>query len=171
VAVSEAAVVKRDQDEVGRFVERFAGLLADVGFPRMAARIFVTVLACDSGRMTAAELAESLQISPAAVSGAVRYLGSIDLIRREREPGSRRDFYRVQDDLWYEAITRRDQVLTRWKGSLREGVEVLGDRTPAGLRMAETLAFFEFTHEEMPLMMERWHKRRAQLHREWGVTD
>ena len=40
----------------------------------MPARVFSALLATDSGRLTAAELAERLQISPAAVSGAVRYL-------------------------------------------------------------------------------------------------
>ena len=42
-----------DQDAVARFVERFAGGLADAGMPRMPARVFVALLATDSGRLTA----------------------------------------------------------------------------------------------------------------------
>ena len=57
----------------------------------MPARVFAALLATDSGRLTAAELAELLQISPAAVSGAVRYLTQVGMVHREREPGSRRD--------------------------------------------------------------------------------
>ena len=85
---------------VSRFVERFAMTLEESGVPRMPARVFVTLLATDSGALTAAELAERLQVSPAAILGAVRYLIQVDLITRERDPGSRRDRYQVFDDAW-----------------------------------------------------------------------
>jgi DNA-binding transcriptional regulator GbsR (MarR family) len=104
--------------------------------PRIASRVFVALLATDSGRLTAAELSERLQASPAAISGAVRYLIQINLASREREPGSRRDHYRVHDDVWYEAFASRDQELSRWAASLRDGAEVLGADTPAGARLA-----------------------------------
>jgi DNA-binding transcriptional regulator GbsR (MarR family) len=116
-------------------------------------------------------MAELLQVSPAAISGAVRYLGQVDMVEREREPGSRRDFYVVQDNLWYDMITRREQITHRWQATMRDGVDVLGEDTPAGLRWKETIEFFEYLHEEMPLLMDRWRKRRAELQREWGLTD
>ena len=50
----------------------FAFLLTESGVPRMPARVFASVLAEDAGALTAAELAERLQVSPAAISGAVR---------------------------------------------------------------------------------------------------
>jgi len=152
--------VNRPETAVSRFVERFAGNLEEAGFPRMPARVFVSLLATDSGSLTAAELAERLHASPAAISGAVRYLAQVGLIAREREPGSRRDRYRVYDDAWYEAITRRERLLQRWEESAREGVEALGGESPAGARMAETLAFFEFLRREMPGVLERWREER-----------
>jgi hypothetical protein len=45
----------------------------------------------------------------------------------------------------------------------REGVEALGVDTPAGMRIAETLAYFEFVHEEMPALLKRWQERKARL--------
>src|SRR5690349_18190 len=83
-----------------RFVEVFANVLFEAGVPRMPARAFAAVLATDSGRLTAAELAEALQASPAAISGAVRYLTQVELLAREREPGSRRDVFVMRDDAW-----------------------------------------------------------------------
>jgi DNA-binding transcriptional regulator GbsR (MarR family) len=154
---------KRDQHSVSVFIERFAVALTDAGFPRMPARVFAALLATDSGRLTAAELAALLQVSPAAVSGAVRYLAQVNLASRERAPGSRRDYYRVHDDVWYEAIARRDQVLARWEHSLREGIEVLGRETAAGARMAETLAFFEFLQRELPSLLQRWREYKLKL--------
>ncbi|MFB7667672.1 GbsR/MarR family transcriptional regulator [Kitasatospora sp. NPDC056138] len=153
----------RDEQAVSTFIERFASVLGDTGFPRMPARIFTALLATDSGRLTAAELAELLQVSPAAVSGAVRYLIQLNLVSRERDPGSRRDRYRVHDDVWYEASVRRDQMLVRWESSLREGIAALGADSPAGARLAESLEFFEFVRGELPTLLARWHTRRAEL--------
>ncbi|XVV06892.1 GbsR/MarR family transcriptional regulator [Actinosynnema sp. CA-248983] len=149
-------VSERDEQAVLRFIERFAAAFAESGMPRMPSRVFVALLAADAGTLTAAELAELLKVSPAAVSGAVRYLTQVGLVSRERETGTRRDVYRVYDDVWYEAIFRRDQQLARWEGPLKEGIEVLGGDTAAGRRIEETLAFFQFFHRELPGMLERW---------------
>ena len=143
-----------------RFIERFASVLEEGGVPRMPARVFSALLATDSGRMTAAEVAEVLQISPAAVSGAVRYLIQVSLVGREREPGSRRDVYRVHDDLWYEAIVNREPLLTRWSRALEEGVDAVGPDSPAGRRLSQTVEFFEFLKGEMPAMLARWRAQR-----------
>jgi len=150
-------------DVVLRFIERFAALLSEAGIPRMPARVFVAMLTSDPGRLTAAELAERLQVSPAAISGAVRYLIQVNLAGREREPGSRRDVYGVHGDIWYEAVLRREHVLARWQAGLRDGIELLGAGTPAGDRLTETLAFFDFVQAEMPPMLERWRARKLEL--------
>ena len=89
------------------FVERFASVLTESGFPRMPARVFAALLATDAGRLTAAQLAEMLHVSAAAISGAVRYLVQVNLASREAAPGSRREHYRVHSETWYEAIARR----------------------------------------------------------------
>lgn len=161
---------ERDPDATARFVERFAAVLADAGFPRMPARVFVALLTTDSGELTAAELAEVLRVSPAAISGAVRYLIQINLARREREPGSRRDHYRVHSDVWYEVTLNRDRLMQLWATTARDGVEVLGRDTPAGERMVETLAYFEFIEAELPALNRRWHERWASLREQWGLS-
>jgi DNA-binding MarR family transcriptional regulator len=154
-------VTDRNPDAVRQFVERFASALVDAGLQRMPARVFAVLHGTDSGRLTAAEIAEKLQVSPAAVSGAVRYLTQFNLIRREREPGSRRDHFVVESDSWYEAVVNRDEVILRWQASAKEGIEVLGPDTPAGRRMAESLVFFEFIHGELREMVAKWQKAKA----------
>ncbi|MPY53534.1 MarR family transcriptional regulator [Streptomyces sp. K1PN6] len=153
----------RDPEAVSRFVERFAAQLTEAGMPRMPSRVFAALLASDTGGLSSAELGEQLQISPAAVSGAVRYLAQQHMVSREREPGSRRDLYRMHSDQWYEVLANRDGVIKRWEDALREGVENLGPATPAGRRIAETLAFFVFVETEYAGMMERWRVHRAEL--------
>ncbi|MFD7065872.1 GbsR/MarR family transcriptional regulator [Streptomyces sp. NPDC059913] len=153
----------RDVEAVSRFVERFAAEMTEAGMQRMAARVFAALLADDDGSMTSAELALALQISPAAVSGAVSYLTQVSMVGREREPGSRRDRYRLHDEVWYTTFANRDRVLTRWENTLRDGVRVLGEDTPAGSRLAETVAFFEFLQAELVGVMGRWREHRKTL--------
>ena len=151
----------RDDEEVSRFVERFAADLVEAGMQRMGARVFAALLVSDSGALTSAELAEQLRISPAAVSGAIRYLAQVDLVAREREPGSRRERYRLYNETWYESLSRRDQMLTRWENTMRDGAKILGPDTPAGQRASETAGFFEFMQSELRTMLERWRAHQA----------
>jgi DNA-binding transcriptional regulator GbsR (MarR family) len=150
-----------DDEAVRRFVERFALDLVEAGMARMPARVFAALLADDDGQLTAAELADRLDVSPAAISGAVRYLMQVSMVARGREPGERRDHYRVSSETWYEAITRRDQILARWMQDLQDGVKAVGPDTAAGARLEETRQFFEFLHQEIPKVMVRWREQRA----------
>ncbi|MEW2449185.1 MarR family transcriptional regulator [Streptomyces parvulus] len=160
---AEAGGAGRDPEAVSKFVEGFAAQLAEAGMQRMPARVFAALLSSDSGSLTSAELGERLQVSPAAVSGAVRYLSQQHMVSREREPGSRRERYRVHSNQWYEALTNREAILKRWESALREGVASLGADTPAGRRMAETLAFFEFLDGELAKLMDRWRVHREKV--------
>lgn len=150
-------------EAVSRFVERFAAELTEAGMQRMASRVFACLLASETGCLNSAELSERLSISPAAVSGAVRYLSQMRLVIRERQPGSRREGYRVHADTWYEAISHRDAIVLRWISTFLEGAEALGPDTPAGRRISETVEFFRFMDIELRQMMERWTEHRKRL--------
>jgi DNA-binding transcriptional regulator GbsR (MarR family) len=143
-------------EDVGRFVERFSALLVEGGMPRMPARAFSRLLAEDSGRMTAGEIADALDVSPAAVSGAVRYLVHVGMVVRTRERGERRDTYLVHDDVWGEMYTQQASLLRRWIEAADEGAASLGLDRPAGRRLAETRDFFAFMHAELPGLIGRW---------------
>jgi len=141
---------------VRRFIENFSSALVEAGLPQMPALVFVALLAADDGGLTADELAAQLQVSRAAISGAVNYLSPVGLITRERQPGSRRHRYVLRDPTWFELVVRRERLLDRWITTTREGIDALGPTTPAGQRLAESLAFFEFLQQEMPAMLSRW---------------
>ena len=148
-------------DPLFAYIERFASVLVSAGFPPMPARVFVALLVTDSGRLSAAELAAMLRISPAAVSGAVRYLIQLGLVHKERVPGSRRDYYRMPGNMWDDMIRMRDQVMSRWTALVREGIDLVGADTPAGERMAEQAAFLEFATKELSQILSRWQEYRA----------
>ena len=152
-----------DPADVDRFIERFAELLVSAGMPRMPARVFAVLIVSPEGSAPAADLAERLRISPAAVSGAVRDLTGVQMIERRRPLGSRRDEYRLADEDWYRLVLQRDALLGAWSTQMREGVALLGAGTPAGRRMAVTAAFFDFVLEEVQGWGARWEQRRREL--------
>ena len=155
-----------DYDErLLRFVERFALVFTESGVPRMPARVFAYVLADDADRHTAGELAAGLRVSPAAISGAVRYLVQVGLLGRDREPGTRSDVYRIDDDdIWSRIFLPRTELLDRWVAAAAEGVRSLGADRPGGRRLEETREFFAFLRADLPRMMQRWQDHRGTLH-------
>ena len=151
-------------DELLRFVERFALILAENGIPRMAARVFAFALADDADRYTAGDLAAALRVSPAAISGAVRFLVQTGLLGKERVPGARSDTYRVYDDDVWGAITRhRLPMLDRWAEGLADGLEHLDPKSAGWRRLRETQAYLEFIRDESEGLMKRWAERRRTL--------
>ncbi|MEU4471413.1 helix-turn-helix domain-containing protein [Micromonospora sp. NPDC023888] len=148
-------------DPVHLFVERMALTFAEVGFPRMAARVLFTVMSADDP-LTAAEIGDRLGVSAAAVSGAVRYLTQFGMLIREPVPRSRRDRYRMPDDPWYEATITKTGIYKTFIDVAEGGVIALnGPETPAGERVAEMRDFFIFVQEEIDSLGERWRARRA----------
>jgi DNA-binding transcriptional ArsR family regulator len=165
MAQTRRSAARRDDAATARFVERFGGALVDAGMPRMPARVFATLLSDDDGALTAAQLAERLQVSPAAISGAVRYLVQVGMVARDREPGHRRDTFRLYSDLWYEIFAKRDQLFLRWIEILQRGIDAVGPTTPAGARLDETMRFLDFLRVEMPVLIERWHAEQSAARR------
>lgn len=153
-----------ESDKLLRAVERFAQTMEVAGMPRMAARVFAYVLAEDSDRYTATELADGLRVSPAAVSGAVRYLVDARLLFREREPGRRSELFRIyDDDVWRTMMLARLPLLEHWETALDDAIALIGSDRPGGHRLVETREFFRFLRAELPVLMDRWADHRRTL--------
>jgi MarR family len=153
-----------EHDNLLRAVERFAQTMEAAGMPRMAARVFAFVLADDADRYTAAELAAGLRVSPAAISGAVRYLVDVRLLFKEREPGMRSELFRVyDDDVWRRIMLARVPLLEQWQAGLDSAIALLGEDRLGGRRLVETREFFGFLREELVAMMDRWAERRRDV--------
>ncbi|WP_270886359.1 GbsR/MarR family transcriptional regulator [Pedococcus sp. 5OH_020] len=147
-----------------RFVERFGSALTAAGMQRLPSRVFASLLADEDGRMTAAQIGEQLSVSAASVSGAVRSLEQMRLIHRERQPGSRRDVYVVADDAWHDVMISPAATYDPLTAVLREGVGLVGGpQSPAGQRLALSVAFLEFITEELDGIARRWEVRRNRL--------
>jgi DNA-binding transcriptional regulator GbsR (MarR family) len=160
---------QRDEEGVRRFVEHLAMMLAEWGFPRMPARVLGSMMTADEDSLTAADLAERLGVSAAAISGAVRYLNHIGMISREPVHGSRRDRYRLPQNPWYQTSLLEAGLLKALADLADEAVTSLGSAaTPSGSRVAEMRDFFRFFESELPNMLDRWRALRSAQDSELG---
>ncbi|WP_433514766.1 MarR family transcriptional regulator [Nonomuraea sp. CA-143628] len=131
------------------FVDQFAALLAAIGLPRMAARVFVCLLTSDGGSLTAAELVRLLQVSPASVSKAIGYLEAMDLVGRGPDPGGRRERYVIDDDTWLRAWRTDTGAHAELARAAQRGVALFGAGSPAGTRLGQMGQFFDWLSGEM----------------------
>ncbi|WP_205326537.1 GbsR/MarR family transcriptional regulator [Glycomyces sp. YM15] len=145
------------------YVEQFAAILNDSGLQRMSARVFSYILVDDADTYTAAEVAEGLGISLAAVSGAVRELTTAGLLIKGRRASTRADVYRLFDeDIWGSIMLDRTPIIDRYLDTAIAGIETLPEG-PGRDRLVQTAAFMEFTKTEMAAMRAKWHTRREEL--------
>lgn len=142
--------------EANRLVEAFA----DAGFPRMPAAALVAVLTSESSALTAAELATELEVSPAAVSGAVRYLQTVGMMTRQRVAGDRRYVYELPEHAWY-AASVNNQALYERLASVAETTAASLDVPAARERVLDMAGFFRFVQRRIPDLLDEWNAQRS----------
>lgn len=141
--------------------ERAAAIMAAAGMPRMAARVMMALVAAPDGGYTAAELGERLGVSPAAVSGAVRYLQQLHIIQRRSRPGDRRDRYELVRDTFYASVTSNTSVYERMADCIDLIAAEHPDDPGAHDRATELAGFFRFLATRMPQLVDEWQASRS----------
>ncbi|NDU76430.1 helix-turn-helix domain-containing protein [Actinomadura sp. DSM 109109] len=150
----------RDAEAVREYQENLTGVLMSSGLPAMMARVLGCLYVADTS-LTASDLAQRLQVSPASVSKAVTFLANLELLRRESD--GRRERYVVDNDLWYQSMVRSVQDNRLFSETARAGVAVMGRDTPAGARLENASRFLDFVTENLARAVEQ---ARAVLHTE-----
>ncbi|KQZ10778.1 MarR family transcriptional regulator [Agromyces fucosus] len=144
----------RDPDAVHEYEEAFITILMQSGLPRMAASVLTCLYTSDAGSLTAAELVQRLQVSPASVSKAVALLENVGLVRREVEAG-RRERYSADNDAWYQSMIAAARSNAELAEAARRGVNVFGRDTPAGNRLQNMARFVDFVAESIARAAEQ----------------
>ncbi|MEV4611275.1 helix-turn-helix domain-containing protein [Kitasatospora sp. NPDC049258] len=144
----------RDAEAVRAYEEVFTTVLMQAGTPKMMARVMVCLYTTDAGSLTAAELVQRLQVSPASISKAVAFLESQGLVRRERDE-RRRDRYVVDDDVWYQAMIASARANAQIIETAQQGVAILGPGTPAAARLENIARFLDFVSESITRAAEQ----------------
>lgn len=151
------------RDAAEKYVERMGAALTSAGLARLPSRVFAALTVDPDGRMTSAELVETLGVSPAAVSGAIGSLSQIGFVHRERERGSRRDIYVVDDDAWHRAMMQHDATYAPMLAALDDAIETLPAGTTEHRRLFVMREFLRFVGTELDAIGERWTARLAEI--------
>lgn len=144
----------RDPKAVFAFEERLAEMIIATGSPRMVGKILSCLFTSDSGRLTSAELVQRLQVSPAAVSTAVRWAEEQGLI--VREVGARgKQTYTIEGNIGHRSIlTSVNSNFLLARISL-DGAEILGPATPAGARLNKIGTFMTLISQDLGESLQR----------------
>ncbi|MFE9555017.1 helix-turn-helix domain-containing protein [Streptomyces sp. NPDC006692] len=138
----------RDAEAVRAYEETFTALFMQQGLPKMTSRVLASLYTTDAGSLTASELVQRLQVSPASVSKAVTFLEAQGLIRRERDE-RRRERYVVDDDVMYQSTIAGARANAQLAETARQGVSILGPDTPAAARLENIARFVDFVSESI----------------------
>ncbi|MEU6072122.1 MULTISPECIES: helix-turn-helix domain-containing protein [Streptomyces] len=144
----------RDADAVREYEEAFTTLLMQQGLPKMMSRVLTCLYTTDDGSLTASELVQRLQVSPASISKAIAFLEIQGLIRRERDE-RRRERYVVDNDVFYQSMIAAARSNAQLAETARQGVGILGPGTPAAVRLENIARFVDFVSESLARAAEQ----------------
>lgn len=144
----------RDAEAVREYEETFTTLLMQQGLPRISAQVLTCLFTTDAGSLTAAELVQRLQVSPASVSKAITFLEHQGLVLRRRDEG-RRERYVADNEVWYQSMLASARTNALLAETARQGVGVLGRGTPAGIRLENIARFVDFVAESITRAAEQ----------------
>lgn len=125
----------------------------------MTARVLAALLFTDQPTMTAGELADRLEASAGAISGALKMLTSVGLVERVPAPGSRRDHYRLRENAWAVLFTSQNEVLAGMQRAAETGIAATDSQGPARHRLVQMRDFYAFLLSEIPALLDRWYQQ------------
>ncbi|MEU9476473.1 helix-turn-helix domain-containing protein [Streptomyces sp. NPDC048191] len=138
----------RDAEAVREYEETLTTVFIQSGTPKMMARVMACLMTSDTGSLSASELVQRLQVSPASVSKAITFLESQGLARRERDE-RRRERYVIDDDVWYQSMMASVRGTAQVAETARQGVGILGPDSPAAARLENVARFLDFVSESL----------------------
>lgn len=140
--------------------EELALTLTRNGLQRMTARVLSALLFTDQESITAGEIGGRLGASASSVSTALRSLGDVGLVERVPAPGSRREHYRCPDDAWARLMSAQNTTVLAMLQAAERGVAAVGENSVAGRRLTIMHDFYTHLMNELPAVIDRWHRNR-----------
>jgi DNA-binding transcriptional regulator GbsR (MarR family) len=139
--------------------EQLALVLSTHGMQRMTARVLAALLFTEQPTMTMGELADRLQASSGAISGALKMLTSVGIVERVPAPGSRRDHYRLRDNAWAVQYTNQNEVTAAVIKAAEAGIATTERGSLARERLMQMRDFYNFLLDEIPALLDRWYQQ------------
>jgi DNA-binding transcriptional regulator GbsR (MarR family) len=144
-------------DAEARFVEALEQHLVRRGMSPMPARVWAWLLVCDPAEQTAEELATELHASRGSISGAVRDLERLRIVRRARRRGERRERFFIQTGSVRQLIAAMEGILREGREIADEGLASLTSRPQESrARLQEFRDVYAYYEHEWPAVVERY---------------
>lgn len=129
------------------------------GLTRMAGRVIGFLLICDPPQQTMPDIIEALQVSKSNISTTLTLLRQNRLVDRISLPGERRDYYRLNPDLWTNAFLVRAGEIRALRLLAERGLKLLENASPDARKRLELVREMNaFMEEEFPRLIERWNE-------------
>jgi DNA-binding transcriptional regulator GbsR (MarR family) len=144
-------------DQLWHFVDTAANWMSHTyATPKMTGRVLGWLLVCDPVEQTAAQLAEELDASKGAISGATGTLVRSRLVERLHVRGERAERFRLRPGAWDDQV--RDRAAANDARELIAlGLASLGD-VPAArrARLEELAVFYTWWESRMDSLWDEW---------------
>ncbi|WP_433676098.1 GbsR/MarR family transcriptional regulator [Microbacterium gorillae] len=158
---AEDALPEADEHRAVTAAEQAAAVITAAGMARMPARVLMALVAAPAEGYTAAQLAERLGVSAAAISGAVSYLHRMHMVERLSRPGTRVVQYAVVRESFYQSVTSNAHIYDRMAAFIDEIAEAHAEDAEAFERATEIADFFRFLAERFPQLIDEWRQLRS----------
>ena len=144
-----------------QFIEDVGILYGEMGFPRMAGRIFGWLLVCEPPHQSAEQLANIVEASKGSISSMTRLLIQMGMVEKIGIPGKRDTYYRMRSGSWTELMKNHLANLTAMRKLAEGGLDLIAGRAPESRqRLQELRDFHAFLEREIPAMLDRYEQGR-----------
>ncbi|MGP6173852.1 GbsR/MarR family transcriptional regulator [Corynebacterium sp. A21] len=144
------------------FTDTFARYWSANGGAEIQGRIVGQLMLDEGNGVSAAQLAEELAISRGSVSTAVRRLEQAGFIRRTRRPGSRADWFIMDDDVWAGFLEHEYNYLAAQRDLAAAALAVMPAESPARPRLRNMHDYMSWLTEELDLR-SAWREHKKEL--------
>ncbi len=144
-----------------QFIEDVGILYGEMGFPRMAGRIFGWLLLCEPPHQSAEQLANIVEASKGSISSMTRLLIQMGIVEKIGIPGRRDTCYRIRSGSWSELMRNNLANLTAMRKLAERGLDLIAGRAPESRqRLQELRDFHAFLEREIPSLLDRYEQGR-----------
>ncbi|WP_174546457.1 GbsR/MarR family transcriptional regulator [Nocardiopsis dassonvillei] len=153
------------EDELA-FVDEVAVFFEPEGLPLIAGRVVGWLLICDPPEQSAAQLAQTLQVSRSSISSATRLLTPSGLVEGVRRRGQRQEYFRIAANGWSRMLERRYAQTAAFREVTERGLSMLREAPDERReRLANVHELYGFLESELPPLFSRWRSERERSDR------
>lgn len=138
-------------------IEAYGVIMEKMGLTPVAARVYVYILYTQDPGATFEDLLQYFKVSKSAVSNALKYLESVNMIDSKTIGGQRRRYFFASFDkmLNEESMTAKFKLMSDMLHDIKNS-RPKNDATSQELENASLL--YKMLMVELPIVLERWRK-------------